>query len=185
MVNRVLEAKRLKIKRQREGLRPWSDQRLRDSHGRIIKTAYLKHEKRSANTVLIREFHGSAQGLSAFERWFFNLTHVPDDVTLASQNARRAELGLPSSIQRSSREDVQRLMMFVEEPLKHSVVLTDLEDLKLMMFWSVGPQAQWYFIKYDYMRAEFSKSKKYWTREKAMKALRLDRILWVGVEKLK
>lgn len=165
MGNRVIEAKRLKARRMRR--------------------AYLASPKHHANTTLIREFHGSAKGLSDFKRWFFGLTHIPDDVTLQSQNARRAELGLPSGLKRSSREEVlQRLTLFVEEPLKHSVVLIDMPDIKLMLFWSVGVQAQWWFIRYDFMRQEFSKSKKYWTREKAMRALRLDRIMWVGAEKI-
>lgn len=162
MVNRALQAKRVKAKR--------------------MKRAYLQSPKHAApNIGWTSEYHARAHVTTAFDRWFFNIDHIPDDATAVTDAARRAELGVesPLSIIKSYKEElIERMRLFVEEPVPHSVVLDNaMPSYAILMFWSAGQHA-WWFVKKDMDSKLLYKSRKYSSRDKAVRDFSYENIHW-------
>lgn len=174
MVNRVLQAKRVKMKRMRR--------------------AYLNSPKHAGpNVSWTAEYHARAKVTTDYERWFYRIDHIPDDVTRrVDENIRSLliakgvldsegnRIELSETVKKTYREEiVERMRLFIDGPVPLSVVLINAEPAYvLLMFWSSG-QHRWWFVKKDMEAGLLLKSRKFDSREKAMRDFNYEIIKWI------
>ena len=121
-------------------------------------------------------FREAAQRAQYKDEFFTKVFNIPNDVTHDSANARRATLGLSTSIQHSSREEVLDNIKKDIQQAHMSVLLDNRVYHKLCLCWN-SEYTRFYFMRNE--RNKISTSISYPTRERAMRAFKLNRIYYL------
>lgn len=146
-----------------------------------LKIKYLKQKKVAVDEIRLRELNREAHKRAAYPDPFFLNAFgytAPIDLTEASQNARRAQLGFDTSDTRSSREDVieRARLLALEYPAQRRVVLINKKYNKICMTWTEDHN-QYKFIRVVYSIVLTSIG--YPTRDLAMAAFHRNKITWI------